>query len=193
MKVETWVWERVLPPSTTPPRLPGEYRQSWANPPVVWQPGQGTPDFSLLTNGNFQTGDHTGWTISGAVTVQSTKVHSADYAALLSGDTGPGTIKLTQSVKIPSGVNTANVSAWYWASATADSDEATSQSATVVRDTDKIGLLAVGRYDSQTWTHVTADVSEFIGSTISIEFEIDTSEGTTGPIKLYVAEVTLTT
>jgi hypothetical protein len=67
---------------------------------------------TVIVNGDFETGNLTGWTPSGTASVTNSGAHTGTYAALL-GSTSPtnGDSSISQTFTAPSGTNT--LSFWY--------------------------------------------------------------------------------
>jgi hypothetical protein len=154
------------PPTPTPPPDPGD----------------------LITNGGFEEGDFTAWTLEGTLplTVQDVVRHEGTYAAAL-GDvketpylTQPGSALIVQEVAVPSGSGSYTLSFWYRLK-TYDRDE-TGFFRMQVRDSEGAfleqpvklgwkGIIPPSWGEDFGWQHHTLNLSAYQGQTIQLWFE----------------------
>ena len=122
------------------------------------------PSGSVITNGDFETGDFTGWNVSGTTSI-STNAHGGSSAAQLGSPTPGGDSTASQTIALPAG--SPQLSFWYqmsctdtvaydWASATLQ-DAGGNVLAT---------LLAPVCDTSGQWVQVTADLTSFAGQSV---------------------------
>jgi pseudomonalisin len=127
------------------------------------------PPVGVLTNGDFETGNFTGWSTSGTASVTAGAAHSGSYGAML-GSTSPtnGDSSAVQTFTVPAS-GTSTLSFWYkntcpdtvtydWATATVK-DNATSSTSTV---------LAKTCTTSGSWTQVSFDLSASAGHSVTL-------------------------
>ena len=119
-----------------------------------------------LVNGDFETGDFTGWTSSG-VTAISTVAHTGSYSAQV-GDTAPGgDSSIVQTFDLPA--DATSISFWYqivcpdtvfydWATATL-TDNTTSATITILPPTCT---------NDGTWVQATANVAAMAGHNVTL-------------------------
>jgi hypothetical protein len=164
-----------------------------------------TPSSSALhvNDGDFENG-LTGWTADGAAppTANSTQVHSGNGSALL-GTIQPapqpnGDSSLSQTVAVPP-TGTTTLTFWYRPSTADDICSGTSctfdwQEAQV-RTTAGATLASIfkSNSNSQTWTKVTFDMTQFAGQNVMLWFNVH-QDGATNPDDtwMYLDDVTLT-
>jgi hypothetical protein len=157
----------------------------------------------LMVNGNFETGSLSGWNpargdSTGSVQVSTAQTHSGTYAGLVTGTPPPlhvgGTSQsMYQIIAIPSTATAATLTLWYWA-ASASSDPTNAFQALALEDTSNPSVvvpLLVGPSNTQTWTLVTQDLTAYIGKTLLLAVGVTYSNLATGPISLYVDDVSL--
>ena len=175
-----WTVGIAIPPSPTP--LPGTATPT-ATPtvsvtPTVTPTATATPTptpLPQIQNGGLETGNFTGWSIGGVFspTVVMYPKHSGDYSALLGANRGPepaGDSWMYQTIHIPTGVNTATLTFYYWPF-TDDRLPFDWQEAQI-RDTEGNRLAQVFRVCTTTadWVLVNFDLTPFKGQTIQIWF-----------------------
>jgi hypothetical protein len=161
--------------------------------PVVYRteppPPTPTPEPVGITNGGFETGDFTGWTLQGTLprTVQDGVRHEGTYAAAL-GEvkenpylTQAGSALIIQEVTVPSGAGPHNLSFWYRLK-TYDRDE-TGYFQMQLRDSDghfleqivtlgyTQGIIPPTWGEDFGWRNKTRDLSAYQGQTIQLWFE----------------------
>jgi hypothetical protein len=126
---------------------------------------------TVVTNGGFETGTFSGWTIGGAQApaIVTSPVHSGSFAAQL-GSASPvnGDSTLSQTIAVPSTATT--LSFWYNPNCpdTLQFDQEQAQ----VRSTSGTVLATVLNVcsNSGTWTHVTFSMTRFRGQTVVLFF-----------------------
>ena len=141
-----------------------------------------------LVNGDFETGDLTGWTVTaGTVLVTNVGPHSGNWAAQI-GSTGPltGDSTVVQTIAVPAtGINT--LSFWYNPHCT-DTLQYDWQDARV-QDTSGsvlINMLHVCE-NTGTWTQVTADLTPYNGTNVVLVFT-DHDDGAPGDPTYYLLD-----
>ena len=127
------------------------------------------PSPNILTNGGFETGNFSGWTISGQATAIVSGGHSGSFAARL-GSTSPtnGDSVMRQTVTVPAAGGT--LSFWYQPHCpdTLTYDQEQMQ----IRNTSGATLLTVLNVcsNSGAWTQVIQDLSAYRGQAIVLGF-----------------------
>jgi len=143
---------------------------------------------SGIVNGDFETGDLTGWTVTaGSVVATNVGAHSGIWAAQI-GSTGPlaGDSTLVQTIAVPSaGTNT--LSFWYNPHCT-DTILYDWQDAQVLDTSGRllINMLHVCE-NTGTWTQVTADLTPYNGTNVNLVFT-DHDDGATGDPTYYLLD-----
>ena len=122
------------------------------------------PSGPLVANGDFETGDFTGWATSGDTSI-STNSNSGSYAAQLGSPTPGGDSTISQTVALPSG--SPQLSFWYQMSCT-DSVSYDWASVTVQDASGNVLAMPLSPVcdTSGLWVQVTADLTPFAGQSV---------------------------
>ncbi len=181
-------------------------RQSIANKAMVYDGTKFSPAYvntvydtsasaDLLINGNFESGDFTGWAFesTGSVdnpTISTGQVHSGTYSALIGQTDEPvyGDCVLYQDVAIPAGGATLSFWAWFWAVDSITFDQQIVQ----IRDENDnvLQILFYKHENTQVWTQFIFPLDTYAGQTIRITF-IDHMDGAGDPTFWHLDDVSV--
>ena len=163
----------------------------WGQTPT----GGGTGNASIV-NGNFETGNLTGWTTGGtlAPSISSVQKHGGSFSALLGASAAPepnGDSFLSQDITLPASFTSATLTFWYWPSSQ-DNVNFDWQEAQI-QNTSGNTLAQVMKVcqNTQAWTQVTVDLTPYKGQTIRLYFN-GHGDGFGDLTYMYVDDVTLT-
>ena len=169
--------------------------------PASAQSNAVAPSASIVhvINGGFENG-LTGWTTGGVAppTASSTQFHSGSASALL-GTVSPaiepsGDSTLSQTVAIPSSGKT-TLSFWYWPATTDNLCSGSGCGAydwqeAQIQSTSGQATVFLSNSNSQTWTHVTFDMTPYAGQNVVLWFNVH-QDGGGDPTWMYLDDVTL--
>ncbi len=126
------------------------------------------PSTNVLVNGGMESGDLTGWAVSGSGVSTVSTPYSGGYGMQLSGVTA-----VSQTVSVPNTMNQPTLSFMYQL----PSDLSSGNLRVQVSGTTTTTVLntAVATPD---WTHVWADLSPYAGQTITLSVSLDAPTGT---------------
>jgi hypothetical protein len=152
---------------------------------------------NTLSNGGFETGDLSCWTLGGVYTpfTVTAQKHSGSYSAQLGASSPPepnGDSYVYQAVTVPSNVTRATLTFWYWPfttdTITYDWQEAQvrNSSGTLLAQIFKVAS------NSQTWTQVTFDLTPYKGQTVQLYFNAH-GDGYGDLTYMYLDDVSVTT
>ncbi len=135
---------------------------------------------NVVVNGGFETGDFTGWARSGNTlpAIVTSPVHTGNFAARIGSTSPDGNSILRQTIKVPSGHPTLT----FWYNPTCTDTIQFDQQTVQIRSTSGSVLATVLNVcnNSQTWTQVSFDMSQFAGQTVVLYFR-DHDDGFNNP------------
>ena len=155
-----------------------------------------SPGGNLIQDGGFEVNSSV-WVYGGANHSGSstTEAHSGSYSLQLGYSSGQqGNSIAYQMVTIPSGINSANLSFYYWP-ASNDSSTYGWQEADIINSNGQVlQQLFQNTTNDQTWIQMTFDLTQYAGQTIGIQFlDNENSNGGSYYTYMYVDDVLLTT
>ena len=152
---------------------------------------------NLITNGGFETGNFSGWTIGGADTpkVTTAQVDSGKYSALLGSTTAPevnGNSYIYQTIAIPSTATKVTLNFYYWP-ATNDTISYAYQEALILNTSGKTLAQVLKVADNgRGWKEITYDLTSYAGETIELYFGVHGNGYSSDYIYMYLDNVSVT-
>jgi hypothetical protein len=147
--------------------------------------------YGLVANGDFEQGSLSPWTTTGHAVAETTHVHDGSVAAYVGGSPSSTAHTLSQVIAVPS---TGTTTLSYWLQPM--SNCAYTSDRLQVRLLDASGtVVRRSLYDACThlgWTQMTADLTPFAGSTLTLQFRVQNASYANDYTYLYVDGVKTT-